>query len=114
MEKNVSKIDYNEAVLGSRRVRAAWQYYAVNDPEKTLEIEEKFKSHHAEMERIQLRSWELRDREKKISRRLYQKFCLLDLVCIMDAWLRHMVCDDRHGRTLPLRPIFRFVEIEYR
>ena len=66
--ENVSKIDYNEAVLGSRRVRAAWQYYAVNNPEKTLEIEEKFKSHHAEMERIQLRSWELKDREKKISK----------------------------------------------
>ena len=61
--ENVSKISYNEAVMGSRRVRAAWQYFSVNDPQRTEEIETKFKSHHQEMERIQLRSWELQDRE---------------------------------------------------
>ena len=71
--ENVSKISYDEAVLGSRRVRAAWQYYSVNDPERTVEIETKFKEHHKEMERIQLRSWELQDRRKKISKKAFVK-----------------------------------------
>ena len=71
--ENVSKIGYNEAVLGSRRVRAAWQYFSVNDPKRTQEIEDKFKSHHHEMERIQLRSWELKDRKKKISKTAFIK-----------------------------------------
>jgi len=71
--EKVSKISYNEAVLGSRRVRAAWQYYSVNDPERTEEIETKFKEHHKEMERIQLRSWELQDRRKKISKKAFVK-----------------------------------------
>ena len=62
--ENVSKISYDEAVLGSRRVRAAWQYFSVNNPERTEEIETKFKEHHTEMERIQLRSWELQDRRR--------------------------------------------------
>lgn len=70
---SVSKIGYNEAVLGSRRVRAAWQYFSVNNPERTQEIEDKFKSHHSEMERIQLRSWELKDRKKKISKKAFIK-----------------------------------------
>ncbi len=71
--EKVSKISYNEAVLGSRRVRAAWQYFSVNDPERTEEIEMKFKEHHKEMERIQLRSWELHDRRKKISKKAFVK-----------------------------------------
>ena len=71
--EKVSKISYNEAVLGSRRVRAAWQYFSVNDPERTEEIETKFKEHHKEMERIQLRSWELQDRRKKISKKAFVK-----------------------------------------
>ena len=71
--ENVSKINYNEAVLGSRRVRAAWQYLSVHDPERTQEIESKFRSHHDEMERIQLRSWELKDRKKKISKKAFAK-----------------------------------------
>ena len=71
--ENVSKIGYNEAVLGSRRVRAAWQYFSANDPKRTQEIEDKFKSHHNEMERIQLRSWELKDRKKKISKTAFIK-----------------------------------------
>ena len=69
--ENVSKISYNEAVLGSRRVRAAWQYFSVNDPGRTEEIETKFKEHHKDMERIQLRSWELQDRRKKISKKAF-------------------------------------------
>jgi len=71
--ENVSKINYNEAILGSRRVRAAWQYLSVNDSQRTEEIEMKFKSHHREMERIQLRSWELKDRKKKISKKAFVK-----------------------------------------
>ena len=71
--ENVSKISYDEAVLGSRRVRAAWQYFLVNDPERTEEIETKFKEHHKEMERIQLRSWQLQDRRKKISKKAFVK-----------------------------------------
>ena len=69
--ENLSKISYNEAVLGSRRVRAAWQYFSVNDPDRTEEIETKFKEHHKDMERIQLRSWELQDRRKKISKKAF-------------------------------------------
>ena len=69
--ENVSKISYNEAVLGSRRVRAAWQYFSVNDPDRTEEIETKFKEHHKDMERIQLRSWELQDRRRKISKKAF-------------------------------------------
>ena len=71
--ENVSKVGYNEAVLGSRRVRAAWQYYSVHDSKRTEEIETKFKLHHKEMEHIQLRSWELKDREKKISKKAFIK-----------------------------------------
>ncbi len=71
--ESLSKINYNEAVLGSRRVRAAWQYLSVHDAQRTEEIEEKFKLHHNEMERIQLRSWELKDRKKKISKKAFVK-----------------------------------------
>lgn len=63
----VSKSSFHEAVLGSRRVRAAWQYLSKNDAERTDRLEARFKSHHQEMEKIQLRSWELRNREKKTS-----------------------------------------------
>ena len=71
--ENVSKLPYDEAVLGSRRVRAAWQYLSINDSERTEEIEAKFKDHHRDMERIQLRSWELKDRKKKISKKAFVK-----------------------------------------
>ena len=73
----VKPITFHEAVLGSRRVRAAWQYLAQNDPERNLEMETKFKKHHSEMEHIGLRSWELRDREKKISKTAFLKNMLL-------------------------------------
>ena len=71
--EKVSKIEYKEAVLGSRRVRAAWQYLSVNDSKRTKQIEERFKKHHHEMERIQLRSWELKDRKRKISKSSFVK-----------------------------------------
>ena len=69
----VSKPSFHEAVLGSRRVRAAWQYLSKNDTERTDRLEARFKSHHHEMEKIQLRSWELKNREKKTSLNAFTK-----------------------------------------
>ena len=69
----VSKPSFHEAVLGSRRVRAAWQYLSKNDTERTDRLEARFKSHHHEMEKIQLRSWELKNREKKTSFNAFTK-----------------------------------------
>ena len=69
----VSKPSFHEAVLGSRRVRAAWQYLSKNDTERTDRLEARFKSHHHEMEKIQLRSWELKNRQKKTSFNAFTK-----------------------------------------
>ena len=69
----VSKSSFHEAVLGSRRVRAAWQYLSKNDTERTDRLEARFKSHHHEMEKIQLRSWELKNRQKKTSFNAFTK-----------------------------------------
>ena len=69
----VSKPSFHEAVLGSRRVRAAWQYLSKNDTERTDRLEVRFKSHHHEMEKIQFRSWELKNREKKTSFNAFTK-----------------------------------------
>ena len=71
----VSRSSFHEAVLGSRRVRAAWQYLSKNYAERTDRLEARFKSHHQEMEKIQLRSWELRNREKKTPFQSSQEIC---------------------------------------
>jgi 1-acyl-sn-glycerol-3-phosphate acyltransferase len=62
-------LPYDKALLGSRRVRAAWQYQSVNDIERTKQIETRFREHHTEMNALGLRSWEISNREERISKR---------------------------------------------
>jgi hypothetical protein len=66
-------IPYDQALLGSRRVRAAWQYQSVNDSKRTERLESEFRTHHAEMEKLGLRSWELSNRAERVSKRAFVK-----------------------------------------
>ena len=66
-------LPYDQAILGSRRVRAAWQYQAANDPERTEEVETKFRAHHEEMNKLGFRSWEITNREERISKLAFMK-----------------------------------------
>ncbi len=61
-------LPYDQALLGSRRVRAAWQYQSVHDTEKTQQIESKFREHHEDMNKLGFRSWEITNREERISK----------------------------------------------
>ena len=68
-------LPYDQALLGSRRVRAAWQYQSVNDAERTQQIESKFRDHHEDMNKLGFRSWEITNREERISKRsLFKNF----------------------------------------
>lgn len=62
-------LPYEQALLGSRRVRAAWQFKSEHEPEVTEQIEERFRDHHEEMNHLGLRSWEISNREERISKR---------------------------------------------
>ncbi len=66
-------LPYDQALLGSRRVRAAWQYKSVNDPGWTEKIEERFRNHHTDMNKLGFRSWEISNREERISKRALAK-----------------------------------------
>jgi 1-acyl-sn-glycerol-3-phosphate acyltransferase len=66
-------IPYDQALLGSRRVRAAWQFQSANDGDRTERLESEFRTHHAEMEKLGLRSWELSNRTERISKRAFVK-----------------------------------------
>lgn len=66
-------LPYDQALLGSRRVRAAWQYQAFNDAKRTEDIEAKFREHHYDMNKLGFRSWEISNREERISKRALAK-----------------------------------------
>ena len=66
-------LPYDQALLGSRRVRAAWQYKSTNDFERTKQIESKFREHHDEMNKLGFRSWEISNREERISKLTFLK-----------------------------------------
>lgn len=61
------RLPYDKALLGSRRVRAVWQYRSIHNPQHTQDLEKRFRAHHAEMESLGLRAWEISEREKRIS-----------------------------------------------
>ena len=68
-------LPYDQALLGSRRVRAAWQYQATHDSARTEQFEEKFREHHKDMNKLGFRSWEISNREERISKRaLFKNF----------------------------------------
>jgi 1-acyl-sn-glycerol-3-phosphate acyltransferase len=68
-------LPYGQALLGSRRVRAAWQYQSVNDAKRTQQIESEFRIHHEDMNKLGFRSWEITNREERISKRsLFKNF----------------------------------------
>ena len=62
-------LPYDQALLGSRRVRAAWQFQTANDPDRTQKTESRFRKHHEEMNQHGFRSWEITNREERISKR---------------------------------------------
>ena len=65
----IGPIPYDRALLGSRRVRAAWQYQSLNDAERTERIKADFLKHHYEMKDLGLRSWEISNHQKRSSKR---------------------------------------------
>ena len=66
-------LPYEQALLGSRRVRAAWQFKSEHEPELTERVESRFREHHGEMNQLGLRSWEISNREERISKRAFIK-----------------------------------------
>ena len=60
---------YEQALLGSRRVRAAWQFKSKNEPGTTEKFEKRFREHHHEMNQLGLRSWEISNRKERIQKR---------------------------------------------
>lgn len=70
---DLGPIPYDQALLGSRRVRAAWQFQSVNDCDRTERLESEFRAHHQEMEKLGLRSWELSNRAERVSKRAFVK-----------------------------------------
>ena len=69
----IGPIPYGRALLGSRRVRAAWQYQSLNDLERTERIKGDFLTHHYEMKELGLRSWEISNRKERSSKRAMVK-----------------------------------------
>jgi 1-acyl-sn-glycerol-3-phosphate acyltransferase len=69
----IGPIPYDRALLGSRRVRAAWQYQSLNDAERTERIKGDFLKHHYEMKDLGLRSWEISNRQQRSSKRTMVK-----------------------------------------
>ena len=69
----IGPIPYDRALLGSRRVRAAWQFQSLNDSERTERIKEDFLKHHYEMKDLGLRSWEISNREERSSKKMMVK-----------------------------------------
>ncbi len=69
----IGPIPYDRALLGSRRVRAAWQFQSLNDPERTERIKEDFLKHHYEMKDLGLRSWEISNRKERSSKKMMVK-----------------------------------------
>ncbi len=64
----IGPLPFDKALLGSRRVRAAWQYQSMHDSERTAKLEEEFREHHYAMDKLGLRSWEINNRKKRISK----------------------------------------------
>ena len=62
-KENKGPLPYDQALLGSRRVRAAWQFQSRNDPERTQHLESNFREHHDEMNKLGFRSWEISNRK---------------------------------------------------
>lgn len=67
-KENKGPLPYDQALLGSRRVRAAWQFQSRNDPERTQHLESNFREHHDEMNKLGFRSWEISNRKERISK----------------------------------------------
>jgi len=66
-------LPFSQALLGSRRVRAAWQYQSKHDSERTDLLESRFRQHHYAMEKHGFRSWEITNRAEKVSKLAFVK-----------------------------------------
>ena len=50
--RKIRRLSFAESVLGARRMRAGWEYFAVNDSEKIENILIKSKNHFEELDNI--------------------------------------------------------------
>lgn len=71
------RASYGEDVLGARRVRAAWEWMATNNPEVCKNIEERTKSHINKLESYNLEPRHVDRRPKSITNKGFMKSIFL-------------------------------------
>ena len=63
--EKIQRPSYAESVIGARRLRAGWEYYNANNPEKIAPLVEKSKSHFAELEAIEATPYDVAAKPEK-------------------------------------------------
>ena len=63
----IQRPSFSESVIGARRMRAGWEYYNANDPEKITPLFEKSKNHFAELETIGATPYDVAAKPRKPS-----------------------------------------------
>ena len=58
---------YGEGVIGARRVRAAWEWMAINNPEKCRDLETRTRSHMAKLDLLDLRPHHVDNRPQSVT-----------------------------------------------
>ena len=65
--EKIQRPSYAESVIGARRMRAGWEYYNSNNPDKVSPLLEKSKSHFAELESIEATPYDVAAKPEKPS-----------------------------------------------
>ena len=71
------RASYGEDVLGARRVRAAWEWMAINNPEKCKNIEKRTKSHISKLDSYNLQPRHVDGRPKSVTNKGFMKSIFL-------------------------------------
>lgn len=58
---------YGEGVIGARRVRAAWEWMAINNPEKCKDLETRTRSHMSRLDSLDLRPHHVDNRPQSVT-----------------------------------------------
>ena len=58
---------YGEGVIGARRVRAAWEWMALNNPEKCKDLETRTRSHMSRLDSLDLRPHHVDNRPQSVT-----------------------------------------------
>ncbi|MEC7588907.1 MAG: 1-acyl-sn-glycerol-3-phosphate acyltransferase [Candidatus Thermoplasmatota archaeon] len=63
--EKLQRPSYADSVIGARRLRAGWEYYNANDPERIAPLVEQSKNHFAELESIEATPYDVAAKPEK-------------------------------------------------